>query len=1015
MPLTPPTDTSPVYIIDGHAQIFRAYYAIRSGLTSPVTGEPTNAIFAYASMMLKLLGTYQPTFAVMAIDMPGKTFRDDLYDKYKATRNAPPEDLIAQIPRILEVTRLFGVPVLGHQGAEADDVIATLARRVLADPQFSGRPVRIVSKDKDLQQLITDRVTLFDIQTDITLDATALMADLGITPEQVVDLLTFTGDTADNIPGVPGVGPKTASLLLNEFGTLDNVFANLDKIKGKRRESLEASREIVKLARSLVMLKHDLPLDASPEAMRIKPPEAAALKQLFQTLGFHRHQTDLDRLVGAPKSSGAAPPSLPIQPGAQPAKPMLKRSNAPIGLFDGLGGDEETEEETQPYIPPTPARNSSAVTSSLFDSTSKTGENAADLELSTADQFDYRPILTREDMDAMITEIRALPKGAYLAIDTETIGLSHAAAPCGISLAWKPGHGVYIPLKSPTPERHLAPDVALALLKPVLEDAKLKKCGHNLKYDILVLRHAGIAVRGVAFDSMIASHMTGVTSSHGLDHLALNLLKHRMIPITDLIGESVGRAKRNNDDAPGETRAGLLPDDAGQTTMDRVPIEAIATYAAEDADMALRLTHSLEQSLEEKNMGALARNVEMPLVEVLADMEFVGVRVDPEVLKKQKHALADRIMEIHSLVQEKAGTDFNPDSPKQLADVLFKRLKLPVIRRNRTGPSTDVEVLETLADREDVPPEKAIVCSLIVEYRQLTKLVNTYLDNLREEISPRDNRIHASFHQTGAATGRLSSSNPNLQNIPIRTEIGRLIRKAFIAEPGCKIISADYSQIELRMLAHMSQDPGLLAAFERDDDIHEAVAAQVFGVPQDQVTREQRGHAKMINFGIIYGVTPYGLSRRVEGLNVEGAKRLIADYKKRFAGIDRFLQTCIRQALDEGYVTTILGRRRSIREISSHVQTQRSLGERLAINSVIQGSAADLIKLAMVNLHRRIMREDLPMKMTLQIHDELVFESPDEHAEKMAATVKHEMETAMKLIVPLKADAGIGENWLEAK
>jgi len=347
--------------------------------------------------------------------------------------------------------------------------------------------------------------------------------------------------------------------------------------------------------------------------------------------------------------------------------------------------------------------------------------------------------------------------------------------------------------------------------------------------------------------------------------------------------------------------------------------------------------------------------------------------------------------------------------------VLFRRLGMPVIKKNRTGPSTDVEVLETLADREDVPPEKAIICTLIVEYRQLTKLVNTYLDNLREEISPRDHRIHATFHQTGAATGRLSSSNPNLQNIPIRTEIGRLIRKAFIAEPGCKIISADYSQIELRMLAHMSQDAGLIAAFERDEDIHEAVASQVFGVPREQVTREQRGHAKMINFGIIYGVTPYGLSRRVEGLNVEGAKKLIADYKRRFSGIDRFLQQCIQQALNDSFVTTILGRRRWIREIHSNNQTQRSLGERLAINSVIQGSAADLIKLAMVNLHRRILREKLPMKMTLQIHDELVFEAPESEAEAMAKIVKSEMEGAMKLIVPLRADAGIGSNWLEAK
>lgn len=953
-----------LYLIDGHAQMFRAYFAIRGGMTSPVTGEPTNALFAFTGMLIKMFKDCKPPYAAMVIDPKGKTFRDEFYAEYKANRDEAPEDFVAQIPRMFELAQLFGLPILEAPGYEADDVMATLADAVTAgkfDQEAPGLHLRLVAKDKDLEQVLGDRVTLYDVQTDESLDADALVVKRGITAQQVIDYQTLIGDSTDNIPGVKGIGPKTAQKLLEQFGTVENLLANLDQLKGKQKENLEIARDtgVIDLTRRLVTLKRDTPIEFSLAdtqthgTEKIKGPELLAM---FRELGFNRHVTDLQNLLNL----------APVKP--EPAKRTKKKSK-PIpggGLFGAMEQDDDESD----------------------DAADSDTENA---DLITAIDGDYSAVTTADELSALVV---TLTKQKLIAVDTETVGLGHSADLCGICLSWEAGSGVYVPVRSPEPTSHLDETTVLAALRPVLEDPAIGKTGHNLKYDYLVLKHAGVHLRGIVFDSMIAGHLLGLPGI-GMDDMALSQLNYETIPISRLIGER-GRGKT-------------------QKTMDQVALDLATPYSAEDADISLRLYELLRPRIDEAGMKALLDDVETPLVEVLAVMEANGIRVNPDVLDEQKAALAERIDILRDQIHEAAGGAFNVDSPKQLAEVLFTNLGLPVVKRKKTGPSTDVEVLEKLAEMEGVDPVAQKVPVLMLEYRQLSKLVGTYLGNLKDSIHTDDGRVHASFHQTGAATGRLSSSDPNLQNIPIRTEVGRQIRKAFVAEPGHVLISADYSQIELRILAHLSGDPRLTEAFKDDRDIHAAVAAQVFGVPLEEVTPEQRGNAKMINFGIVYGVTAYGLARRVESLDNESAKQLINGYKQRFSGIDSFLAQCIDQAQSDGYVATILGRRRAIPEISSTNGQTRQLGERLAINSVVQGSAADLIKLAMVNLHRKIVDETLPMKMLLQIHDELVFEAPATKAEEVTAIIRHEMEHAMELSVPLKVDVGTGADWFNAK
>lgn len=947
-----------LYLIDGHAQMFRAYHAIRGGMTSPVTGEPTNATFAFTGLILKLLSQYKPKYVAMAIDSHGDTFRHGIYPEYKANRSEPPEDFAPQIPRMLEIARLFGIPILEVPGDEADDIMATLAVKLTTESDDVR--VRLVAKDKDLEQVLSDRVTLFDAHTDTELTVEGLAEKKGITPQQVIDYQTLIGDSTDNIPGVKGIGPKTASKLLAEHGSVKGIVEHVNQLKGKQKENIQnaISNGDLDLTRQLVTLKLDTQIPFALEDAAYGPIDADRLDEIFQQLGFNRHRTDLQQLVGKPATDKD-----------EARKKKAAESTAGIGgLFDQA-----------PDGPPDP-----------FD---------ASMDPLDEIDGDYTAITTQAQLDALIATLKTQ---SIIAVDTETVGLGHTADLCGICLAWEVGKGVYIPIQSPEPGSHLDQVTVIEALRPVFENPAIPKVGHNIKYDWLVLRHAGIQLEGVSFDTMIAAFLAGAPGI-GMDHLALSELQRTMIPITRLIGEK----PRRKSDPP-------------QKTMNQVPLALCAAYSAEDADVTLQLYNTFKPRLGEMGMAALADEVEMPLVTVLATMEANGIRVDPAELDRQKAGLAVRIEQLRGEILDAARVDFNPDSPKQLGDILFNQLGFPVQKKTKTGYSTDSEVLDKLAlltpeELAAVPVHAQPIPNLIVEYRMLTKLLGTYFGNLVEAISPVDGRIHASFHQTGAATGRLSSSNPNLQNIPIRTEVGRLIRKAFVAEQDHVLISADYSQIELRMLAHLSEDPALIEAFQCDQDIHTAVAAQVFDVPLNEVTSEQRGHAKTINFGIIYGVTPFGLARRIEGLDLDGAKKLIDDYKMTYAGINRFLDRCVQQAVEEGYVTTILGRRRWIDQVTSRNPNLMALGERLAINSVVQGSAADLIKVAMVNLHRHINQESLPMKMLLQIHDELVVECPLKESDRVARIVVEAMENAMLLKVPLKVDYGIGHNWYDAK
>lgn len=962
----PPT----LYLIDGYAQFFRAYHAIRTPMTSPVTREPTNMTFGFVGMLLKLLRGEgrlggRPDFVAVALDVSGDrgTFRSRIYPEYKATRPPPPEDLPPQVDRALALLREIGVPIVGAEGFEADDVIATLVEKLRA--RHPDLRIRIVSKDKDLKQLLGPGVELFDVHTDQLIDAPTFEAETGLRPGQVVDMLALMGDTVDNVPGVAGVGEKTAAMLVREHGSIDKLLENVGAVKGKRGENLRAAAPSLALSRQLVTLRRDAPAELDLEQAGVKQFRLERLLPILRELGFNRYQDEVKALIGGGTASGAA-----VAPRNEAAPDSGEGTHFSGGLFDSAP-------------PPTPRE-----------------VNA-----------EYRCIRTREELDALMAELQVAP---VISVDTETTSVSPMRARlCGVSLSVREGSGAYIPIRSPEPATHLSEAEVLGALRPILEDPERPKCGHNLKYDMIVLRRHGVELRGLSHpescDSMVASYLIDASrSSHGLDSLALALLGHSTIPISEVIGS--GRQQR---------------------TFDQAPLEVAAPYAAEDADIALRLRGLMLPQIRVMGLADLMHGVEMPLVEVLAELEYNGIRVDKEELDRQRARLSGRIeslgREIEAESRRAIGRAFDPDSPRQLAAALFNKpddaepgLGLRPIRKTKTGYSTDAEVLEKLS--ED-PAVTTPIPGLILEYRQLTKLVNTYLVALGEEIHPETGRVHASFHQTVAVTGRLASSDPNLQNIPIRTEVGREIRRAFVAPAGRVLVTADYSQIELRLLAHLSRDPALIEAFHRGEDIHAAVAAQIHGVPVTQVTREQRAGAKMVNFGIVYGITPFGLARRL-GVGEREAAEIITGYKKRFAGITTFLQECVEQARRFGYVETMLRRRRSIPEIDSDNPTRRALAERTAINSVVQGSAADLIKIAMVDLHRRLSphadRRGAPPEvpgvlMLLQIHDELVFEAPAERAEAARDLITSRMEAAMELRVPLKADANIATNWYEGK
>ncbi len=953
------------YLIDGYAQFFRAYHAVRTPMTSPVTGEPTNLTYGFVGMLLKLLRgqeasmTGPPDLLAVALDVSGDrgTFRSGLYPAYKANRPPAPDDLPVQVKRCMALLEAIGVPLLGSEGYEADDVIATVATQLRASDVL----VRAISKDKDLKQLLAGgRFELYDVHTDTPTSAATLMEETGLTPEQVPLMLALMGDNADNVPGVPGVGPKTAAQLVAEFGSLEAIAAEVRdeaapkkdwKIKGKRRENVLAFLDELPLSLDLVTLRHDAPVEFDLEACQTKLIRLEALLPILKELGFNRYQDDVQAM---------------------------------------LGGEPTNV---------TKAVSARAPADSLFASV----EPAEEREVQGA----YRCVRTQDELAELVCELES---AAVIALDTETTSISPMRAElCGLSFSTKPGTGWYVPVRAPEGEGHLGVEEVLAALKAIIEDDARPKVGHNLKYDLLVLRNAGVRLGGLehakSCDTMVASYLIDASrSSHGLDALSLALLGRQNISIKELIG--TGKS---------------------QKTFDQVPLEQASPYAAEDADVSLQLAKIMQPQLEAASMTELMTGLEMPLVGVLAELEYNGIRVDPDELDRQRERLEGEIArlkkEIDAAAIEATDRTFDPDSPKQLAGFLFNKpddeeapgLGLRPLKRGKTGPSTDAGVLEKLASKAEI---ETPIPQLILDYRQLTKLVNTYLGALKEAILERTKRVHASFNQTVAATGRLSSSDPNLQNIPIRTEIGREIRRAFVAEDGHVLIGADYSQIELRLLAHLSDDPGLIEAFERGEDIHRAVAAQIHGVPLAEVTGEQRSGAKMVNFGIVYGITAYGLAARLDISNSEAAE-IIAGYKQRFSGITTFLEECITQARDHGYVETMMHRRRPITEIDSNNPQRRALAERMAINSVVQGSAADLIKLAMVDLHERLAagahKELAGTKMLLQIHDELVFETPEAKADAAIGVIVERMESAMTIKVPLVVDASKGPSWFEAK
>lgn len=974
-----------VYVIDGHAQIFRAYYAPFGNLSSP-TGEPTRATHVFFQQLLKLVKDRKPDYLIMVLDGPDSALdRTKLYPQYKAHRDPAPEDLPIQERRIVSLLETLRIPILRIIGHEADDIIATLAQRFAA-PE---RHIYIVSRDKDLEQLLSEHVSLYDPFKDEVVTPQRLFAEKGWWPHQAVEAQTLIGDPVDNVPGVAGIGPKTAAKLIQQFGTAQEVVANADKLTPRQRENVLAFVPQMPITRALVSLVRNLDFQFELEPSRTRSLQWAALRPAFESLGFRRLPDQLPRYDSAATSDAPADtPPLPAGTATAPASataPRRASETKGTGLLfedvfetppdadrpirsDANDGDDE-QPHALPYV-------------------RKLLEQAAPLR--SPDHGDWRLVNDEGALNAVIAELETQ---AEFAIDTETTSINPVDADLvGVSLSWRTGFGVYIPLRGP--DAAISLDQLLARLGPVLADSTKTKIGHNIKYDLIVLINAGLPLKGPLFDTMIAAFALDPTrNSYGLDPLAFTYFGHQMIPISDLIGK--GRQ---------------------QLCFDQVALDRAAEYAAEDADYTWRLSRvfaphvAVGASGDDADVASLFRDTEMPLVSVLADMERNGVRVDCDFLARLGKQMSQRAAEIVDEAHQLAGFPFNLDSPKQLAEVLFDRMQFRVIKHTRTARSTDAETLETLAEETTHPLPK-----LLLEYRELQKLLGTYIEALPAACSKRTGRVHTSFHQAGAITGRLSSSEPNLQNIPIRTSLGREIRRAFIPrDAGEAFIVADYSQIELRVLAHFSGDAELTRAFAEDQDIHTFVAAQVNNVRPEDVTKEMRSRAKAVNFGIIYGQTAHGLARGT-GMSRTEAQEFIDSYFRRYPGVNAFIKTCICDARKNGYVRTILGRRRPIRDIDSRNRAAKAQAERLAVNTVMQGSAADLIKTAMIRLHNRIRDESLPLRMLLQVHDELVCEAPAAEALRLGKIVSEVMSGAINLMVPLRVDVGIGPNWLEAK
>ncbi|NYE29960.1 DNA polymerase-1 [Rhodanobacter sp. K2T2] len=918
-------------LIDGSSYLYRAFHAL-----PPLTndqGEPTGALFGVVNMLRATLKA-KPDYLAFVSDAAGPTFRDELYDQYKAHRPPMPDDLRAQIAPMLAIVGALGFPILREPGVEADDVIGTLATQA----QALGIEVLISTGDKDLAQLVSSHVTLVNTMSNTVTDIDGVKEKFGVRPEQIIDFLALTGDTVDNVPGVPKCGPKTAAKWLAEYHTLDGVIVNADKIGGKIGESLRAALPQLPLSRELVTIKLDVPLDVGPTDLAQREADTAQLRELYTRYGFKAALKDLDALEE--RGTGTPP--------------------------RGPGGERGTASFSE-----TAASAAIATTDAIDASLSAPGT--------------YELVTTPDRLDAWLEKLRG---AELIAFDTETTSIDAMRAEIvGVSLAVEVGTACYIPLGHDYPgaPAQLPRDTVLAALKPIFEDADRPKLGQHAKYDINVLSHYGIAVQGLKHDSMLESYVWNATATrHDMDSLAKKYLGVDTIKYEQVAGKG-----------------------AKQISFSQVDLDTACRYAAEDADITLRLHHALWPKLESvPKLHAVYQDIEIPLVPVLAEMERRGVLIDGDVLRTQSQQLGKRMHELQQQSYKLAGHEFNLDSPKQLQAVLFDELGLQAKMKTPTGqPSTNEEALEAIADTHELP-------RLLLDYRGLAKLRSTYTDKLSGIVNPRTGRVHTSYHQGSVATGRISSSEPNLQNIPVRTEEGRRIRQAFIAPPGWMVMAADYSQIELRIMAHLSSDEGLLRAFHDGGDVHRATAAEVFGVPAEEVTTNQRRAAKAINFGLMYGMSAFGLAKQL-AVDRGEASDYMARYFSRYPGVRAYMDATREQAHRDGYVETIYGRRLYLDNLTSRNQGLRQGAERAAVNAPMQGSAADIIKRAMIAVSGWLKGRD-DAHMLMQVHDELVFEVRADAVDEVRAAVIERMSGAAALAVPLLVDVGVGDNWDQA-
>ncbi len=916
---------TPIILIDGSSYLYRAFFAC-----PPLTnaqGEPTGAIYGVINMIRSLINQYQPSHIAVVFDAKGGSFRNTIYSEYKATRDAMPENLRPQVEPIHTILKAMGLPLLCIEGVEADDVIGTLARQA----EKEDREVLISTGDKDMAQLVSDKITLINTMNNAVLNPQGVIDKFGIPPEKIIDYLALMGDASDNIPGVPGVGEKTAQSLLAQFDGVKDIYQRLDeienlKIRGAKslKQKLIDNKDNAELSYLLATIKVDVELDFSSEQLQAKPIDGEQLSQLFAYYSFHRWQKELQ-----------------------------------TGTF--------LKQQQKMTI------------DSVADSSMRAG-------ITPKKEVDYQCILTPKQLDDVVDK---LSQSSLFAFDTETDSVDHVHARLvGISLSITPHQAMYIPLTHHylgVPEQ-LPIDLVIAKLKPIFENADIKKIGQNVKFDYSVLANYGIKVQGIAFDTMLESYVLNSTDRHDMDTLASRHLNHKTITYDEL------------------TKL-----DKKRITIDQVEIEKTTEYAAEDADITLQLHQHLWPTLEQNGqLTKLFTDIEMPLAIVLAEMERTGVLVDAKQLNEYSNELAKKLTDTQAQLHLLAGENFNPASPKQIQTILFEKHNLPILKKTPKGdPSTSEEVLSELANEYELP-------RMILFYRGLAKLKNTYTDKLPLMISPNDQRIHTNYNQIGTVTGRLSSNDPNLQNIPVRNEEGRRIRQAFIAPEGYKIISADYSQIELRIMAHLSQDNSLLNAFANDKDIHRVTASEILGKAETDVTAEERRRAKAVNFGLIYGMSAFGLSKQINIPRKE-AQFYIDRYFERYPGVQTYMEKTRESAAEQGYVETLSGRRLYLPKIRSTNAMERRGAERAAINAPMQGTAADIIKTAMIRMSEWLKTQDTNnIKMVMQVHDELVFEVKAEYVEQYRDKIKSIMENCYQLSVPLRVDAGVGSNWDEA-